>query len=140
MDIRRIPAVCRIDIVRAGGGDADKIRQRPHQHIIARSRPGLVEIELIVVIDIGVVEIVERFPALATGDAIRCQRCIEIVGAVCMPRIAHIVIITGVARGREGVVAADRVLDDLYQRFEIAVESFRTAGPAPDNYGQARCA
>ena len=74
MDVGRIPAIGRIDVVRAGRGDADEIGQRPHQHIVARPRPGLVEIELVMVVDIGVVEIVERFPALARRDAIGRQR------------------------------------------------------------------
>ena len=46
-----------------------------------------------------------------------------------MAGIAHVVVIARIAGGGEGVVAADRILDDLDQRLEIAVEGLgRQAG------------
>ena len=39
-----------------------------------------------------------------------------------MAGIAHVVVVTRVAGGGEGVMAAHRVLHDLNERFELAVE------------------
>ena len=73
----------------------------------------------------GVVEVIQRFPALAWRYAIGRKRTIEIVRAIDMARIAHIVIVTAVAGSRERIVTSDRILNDLDQRLEMAPEGFR---------------
>ena len=40
-----------------------------------------------------------------------------------MARITHVVVVARIAGGCEGVVPSDRILHDLHQRLEIAVES-----------------
>src|SRR5438093_126782 len=62
------------------------------------------------IVDPRVVEIIDRFPALARRHLIRFERAIEILGAVHMARIADIVIIAAVAGGGEEVMPPDRVL------------------------------
>ena len=74
------------------------------------------------VVNIGVVEIIERFPALARRNAIGRQSMVEIIGAIDMARIAHVVVIARIAGGGEGIMAPDRILDDLHQRLEIPIE------------------
>ena len=43
MDVGRVPGIRRIDIVGAGGGDADEIGDRAQENVVAGPRPGLVE-------------------------------------------------------------------------------------------------
>ena len=74
------------------------------------------------IVDPRVVEIIDRFPALARRHLIRFERAIEILGAVPMARIADIVIIAAVAGGGEEVMPPDRVLDDFHQRLEVEAE------------------
>ena len=81
-------------------------------------------------VDVGVVEIVDRFPAFSRGNAIGRQRMVEGLGAVHMPRIAHVIVVAAVAGGGEGIMPSHRVLHDLDQRLELAVEGLG---------GKARC-
>ena len=74
------------------------------------------------VVQIGVVEEVDGFPAAAGGYAVRVQHGVEVVAAVDVARVANFLVVLGVARRVEGVVAAHRVVDDLDHRFEVVRE------------------
>ena len=121
MDIGRVPTVGRVNIAGAGRRYAYHVLQRAHQYVIARAGPGLVEIKLVAVIDVGIEEQVDRHPALACAHAIGLQRIVEVVGAVHVPGITHVIVVFGRARRPEGVVPPAGVLNDLDQRFEIDV-------------------
>ncbi|ODA65903.1 hypothetical protein A7A08_03216 [Methyloligella halotolerans] len=116
LDVRGAPAIGRVDIVGAGRRGADDVGQRAEQHVVPGPRPGLVQPDPVIVVDEGVVEEVDRRPALAGRDRIGLQTGVEVVRAVGMARIAHILVILGVAGQHERVVAADRVLDHLHER------------------------
>jgi hypothetical protein len=73
----------------------------------------------------GVVEVIDGLPPFAGCYAIGRQRTIEIVRAVYVTGIPHIVIVSAVAGGRERVVTSDRILNDLNKRLEMAPEGFR---------------
>ena len=124
MDVGRVPAIGGVDVVGAGRGDADEVGQRAQQHIVARPRPRLVEVECVIGVNAGVVEEVERHPALARGDPVGRQRLVEIIGAVDVAGIAEVVVIARIAGKREGVVAADGVAHHLDQRLHVLVEAF----------------
>ena len=138
MDVARVPGIRRVDVVGAGGGDADEIGDGAQQNIVAGPRPWLVEVDDVMGVDAGVVEEIQRHPALAGGNAVGVERAVEIVGAVDVARIAHVLVEFGVAGERERVVAADRVLHDLDQRLHVLVEAFgRQAGGGIAEAGQA---
>ena len=124
MHVGGLPSIGRVDVVRAGGGHADDISQRPQKYIIARPRPRLIEVEHVVRIDAGIVEEVERHPALARGDPVRREFFVEIVGAVDVPGIALVVVIARVTGKPEGIVAPDCVANHLHQRLHLLIEGF----------------
>ena len=53
------------------------------------------------------------------------QHPVEVLGAVHVAGIAHVIVVAAVAGRGEGIVPAHRVLNDLDQRFELAVEGLR---------------
>ena len=129
VNVGRLPAIGGIDVVGAGRGHADEIGQSPHQDVVARPRPRLIEIELVILVDVGVVEIVEGLPALSGPDAVGLQRPVEVLRAIDVPGVAHVVVVAGVAGGGESIVATAGVLHDLDQRLELAIERLgRQAG------------
>ena len=121
MDIRHLPGIRWVDVVGAGRRGAHEIAQRAHHHVVARARPGLVADQLHVAVKRRVVEEVERFPAFAGGDLERAHGAVEVVGAVDMTGVAEVLVVLGLARERERVVAADRVADDLDERLHVEV-------------------
>ena len=56
MDVRRVPGVRRIDIVRAGGRHADEVGKGADEHVITGPRPRLVEEDAVICVYAGVVE------------------------------------------------------------------------------------
>ena len=78
MNIGRVPAVGWIDIAGAGGGYADHVLECTHQDIVAGTGPGLVEIHLVGIVDIGVKKQVDRHPAGTRLDTKGLQRAVEI--------------------------------------------------------------
>ena len=86
-----------------------------------RSRPRLVRREDHVRVEAGVVEEVERLPALARRDLERRHLPVEVLRAVHVARIAHVLVVLRRAGEREGVVPPDRVADDLDQRIHVHV-------------------
>ena len=124
MDVRRRPAIGGIDVVGAGRRGADQVGQRPEQNVVAGPRPGLVHADGVVGPDEGVVEEVDRRPAGARRDPVGLQRAVEVLGAVVMPRIPHVLVVFRRAGEQEGVVPADRVAHDLHQRRHPRVEIF----------------
>ena len=124
MDVGGLPSIGRVDVVRAGGGHADDISQRPQKYIIARPRPRLIEVEHVVRIDAGIVKKVERHPALARGNPVRRELFVEIVGADDMPGIALVVVIARETGKPEGIMAPDRIANHLHQRLHLLIEGF----------------
>ena len=135
MDVGRRPAVGRVDVVGTGRRGADQIGHGAHQHIVARSRPGLVEEDLVLRVHPGVEEEVDRRPALARRDRVARQRAVEVLRAADMAGIAHVVVVLGGAGELEGVVPADRVAHHLDQRLHVGVEELR--GEAGAGIGEA---
>ena len=136
LDFGQAPAIGGIDVARAGRGGADKVGQRPHQHVVAGPRPGLVEPDGVLRVDIGVVEKVDRRPAAICADLVGGERAVEIVRAVGVAEIAHVLIVAGGAGEIERVVPADGVLHDLDQRIAVAVEELARTGRAWDRRGR----
>ena len=128
VNVGGVPAVRRVDVVRAGGGDAHQVGQRPQQNVIAGARPRLVEDEQVLAVDLGVVEEVHGHPAAPGLNRIRLQGHVEVVRAVGVAGIALVLVILGGAGEAEGVVAHAGVLHHLDQRREILVEIL---GPLP---------
>ena len=62
------PGVGGVDVVGAGRRGAHEVGHRPQQHVVAGPRPGLVETRTLSASKRGVVEEVERRPALALRD------------------------------------------------------------------------
>ncbi len=125
VNVGKVPAIGRRGVVGAGRGDADKIGQRPQEHIVAGPRPGLVRDHQPVGVDGGVEKEIDRHPAGAGVYALVGQRLVEIVRAVGMAGIADVVIIFRRAGQREGVMAAAGVLHHLDQRLHVLVVVFR---------------
>jgi hypothetical protein len=122
VDVGRVPGVRRVDVIGAGRGRADQVGQGAQQHIVAGPRPGLVEEQLVGLVEVGVVEEVQRGPAAPLRDAERPQLGVEVVGAVDVTGIPLVLVVLGVAGQREGVVPADGVPDHLDQRAHVLVE------------------
>ena len=58
------------------------------------------------------------------------QRMVEVVGTVCMAEIAHVFVIFCCTGQPEGVMPADRVLEDFDQRLHVHIIIFgREPGP-----------
>ena len=125
MHLRGVPGVGRVDVVGAGAREADEVGRGAQQHVVARSRPRLVDEVLVVRVEGGVEEEVDRRPALARLDRVRLELRVEVVGAVDVAEVAHVLVVLGGAGEAEGVVAADRVADDLDERLEVVVEELR---------------
>ena len=121
LDFGELPAIRWVDVIRARGGGADEVGERAHQHVVAGTRPGFVEPDLVLVIDVGVVEEVDGRPAAAAVDAVRRHRDVEVIGAVGVPEVACVFIGARGAGQSKRVVAADRVLHDFNERVAIAV-------------------
>ena len=125
VDVGGIPAVRRVDVVRASGRDADQIGQRPQQNVVAGARPRLVEGEQVLAVDDSVVEEVHGHPAAPGLNCIRLQGGIEVVRAVDVAGVAQVLVIPGGTSEAEGVVAHARILHQLHQRHEVLVDIFR---------------
>ena len=121
MDIRHLPGVRGVDVVGAGRRRAHQVAHRPQHHVVAGPRPRLVGDQLHVAVKRGVVEEVQRLPALARRDLERSQRAVEVVGAVDVPGVAEVLVVLGLAGERERVVAADGVAHHLDQRVHVEV-------------------
>ena len=121
VDVGALPGVGRVDVVGAGRRGAHQVAHRPQQHVVARPRPGLVHQQLVVAVEARVVEEVERLPALALGDAEGRDLGVEVVGAVHVAGVAHVLVVLGLAGEPEHVVAADRVAHHLHQRVHVDV-------------------
>ena len=120
-----LPAVGRVDVVRAGRRRADEVVERLEQHEVAGTRPRLVQEQHVVRVEARVVEEVQRLPALARRDRERVELGVEVLGAVDVAEVAHVLVVLARARERERVVPADRVLDDLAQRVHVEVVVLR---------------
>ena len=120
--LRGVPGVGRVDVVGAGAREADEVGRGAQQHVVARARPRLVDDVLVVRVEGGVEEEVDRRPALARLDRVRLELRVEVVGAVDVAEVAHVLVVLRGAGEAEGVVAADRVADDLDERLEVVVE------------------
>ena len=95
VDLGRVPAVGRVDVAGTGRGGADQVSHGTQQHIVAGPRPGLVQVDPQAVIQQGVVEEVDRRPAAAGFYRRGSQHFVEVVGAVDVARIAHVLVILG---------------------------------------------
>ena len=122
VDVGRIPGVGRVDVIGAGRGGADQVGHGPQQDVVPRLGPGLVEQQLVRLAEGGVVEEVEGRPAAPGRDAVRRELRVEVVGAVQVARVAHVLVVLGVAGQRERVVPADGVPHHLHQRAHVLVE------------------
>ncbi len=116
-----IPGVRGVDVVGARRRRADEVGHRAHQHVVAGARPGFVADQDVVGGEPGVEEQVERGPALARGDRVRGDLHVEVVGAVDVAEVTHVLVVLRVACQREGVVAPDRVAHDLDQWVHVGV-------------------
>ena len=121
VDVGELPAVRRVDVVRARRRGAHQIGHRPQQHVVAGARPRLVEDEDVARVEAGVVEEVERLPALALGDPVGRDLAVEVLRAADVPGVAHVLVVLGRAGEREGVVAPDGVAHDLHERVHVDV-------------------
>ena len=119
MDVGWDPAVCGVDVAGTRRRDAHQVGERPEQDVVAGSGPGFFEEDLVVVVEVGVEEEVDGLPALAGSHAEGGQDPVEVVAAVDVAGVAHLLVVPGVAGRVEGVVAADRVLDDLDEGFAV---------------------
>ncbi len=117
----RVPRVRGVDVVGAGAREADEVGVRAEEDVVAGPRPRLVRDEHVVGVEGGVEEEVERRPALSRLDRVRQQLRVEVVRAVDVAEVAHVLVVLRVARQREGVVPADGVADDLDQRLLVGV-------------------
>ncbi len=125
LDVGRVPAVGRVDIAGAGGRDADNVRQRPKQHVVARTRPGVVHADRVGVVQQRVEEVVDRRPAASGPDAEGGKLAVDVVRTVDMAGIAQILVIARGTGQPERVMPPDRVLHDLDQRLVIDGEVLR---------------
>ena len=122
MDVGGVPGVGGVDVVGAGRGRADQVGHGPQQHVVARPRPRLVEEQLVGLAEERVVEEVQRGPAAPGRDAEPAELPVEVVGAVHVARVAHVLVVLGVAGQRERVVPAHGVAHHLDQRAHVLVE------------------
>ena len=114
-----MPAVGGVDVAWAGRRDADQIGQRSQEYVVAGSGPRFLKVELIRVVQVGVVEEVDGLPAAAGSDVVGGQDLVEVFAAVDVARVAHVLVVLGVAGRVEGVVATHRVVDDLHHGLEV---------------------
>ena len=121
VDRRDLPAVRRVDVVRARRRGADEVAHRAEQDVVAGARPRLVHHEDVVRVEARVVEEVERLPAHPRRDPERRHLPVEVLRAVDVARVAPVLVVLGRTREAEGVVAADRVADDLDERILVDV-------------------
>ena len=122
VDVGDVPAVGRVDVVRACGRRAHQIRHRAHQDVVAGARPGLVGDDHVVVVHARVEEEVDGLPAGPRGDAVLRDLAVEVVGAVHVAGVAGVLVVARRAGEPERVVAADRVAHHLHERVHVHVE------------------
>ncbi len=120
VDVGDLPAVRGIDVVGTRGRGADEIVRRPQEHVVTGSRPRLVRGQEAIGVG-GVEEEVEGGPALPLGDPVRIEDAVEVVGAVDVPRVAHVLVVLRVAGELERVVPSDRVAHHLDERVHVGV-------------------
>ena len=141
LDIGGIPGIGRIDVVGTTGGSTDQIRQRPQQHIVAGAGPRFVAADAAIGLHERVVEKIERGPSGARRNPERRDRAVEVVGAVGVPRVAHVCVIFGRTGEHERVMPADSVAYHFHQRLHARVEVFAVqTGPRHRlTHQRARC-
>ena len=123
VNIGGVPAIDRVQIIGTGGRDRDQIGQRLHRHIVARTGPCLVDRDVVVVpVDPGVEEEIDRRPRTAALNAERRKRLTDIVRAVDVTGKAALLVAPRRAGQRERVVTPDRVLPDRQQRPDVLIE------------------
>ena len=125
VDVRDLPPVRGIDVVRARRRRADEIREGAHQDVVAGARPGLVRDQHVVAVEAGVEEEVHRLPARPLRDSVRRHLVVEVLRAGDVARVAEVVVVLLRAGEPERVVATDRVLHDLHERVHVDVEELR---------------
>ena len=122
VDVGGYPAVGGVDVAWTGRRHAHEVGEGTQQNVVAGPGPRFLEVELVVVIQVGVVEEVDGLPAAAGSHAVGRQDHVEVVAAVDVSRVAHVGVVLGVACRVEGVVATDGVLDDLDHGSHVHVE------------------
>ena len=113
LNIGRVPAVGRVNVARAGGGNAQQIGVRAQQYIVAGARPRLVQINPVGRINHRVEEEINRRPAAPRAHIVFCHAGVDVVGAVDMTRIAHVLVKSRGASDAKSVVAPASVLHNL---------------------------
>ena len=121
MDVGGVPGVRGVDVVRAGRRGAHQVGHRAQEHVVAGARPGLVRDQDVVGVERGVEEEVERRPALPLGDLVHGEGPVEVVRAVDVAGVPHVLVVLRVAGERERVVPPHRVADDLDERIHVGV-------------------
>ncbi len=119
LDVGGLPPVGGVDVGGARGGDAHEVGRRAQQHEVARPGPRLVRHERVLVVDHRVVEEVGRRPARPRLEPVGFHLGVDVVGAVHVAGIAHVVVVAGKAGEPERIVPADRVLDHLDERLLV---------------------
>ena len=130
LDVGRIPSVRGIDVARTRGGEAHEVGESPHEHEIPRTRPRVVHPDGVAVVEQGVVEEIDRGPSAARPDSEPFPLGVDVVRAVHMPRVSHVLVVACGACEPEEVVATASILDQFQQRLVIDGVVLRVqAGP-----------
>ena len=97
VDVGGLPPVGGVDVARAGRRHADQVGKGTEEDVVAGSRPRLLEVELVRVVEVGVVKEVDGLPAPAGGDSVRLKGLVEVVAAVDVAWVAHVLVVLGIA-------------------------------------------
>ena len=122
MDVCWVPTVGRINVVRTSRGHTDQVGECLHQNVVARSGEGLVQIDDIIVVHTRVVEKVKCHPSFAARHTVFVEREVEVLCAVGMAWVAHVVIIAICASQQESIVSTASILNQLQQRFHTEIK------------------
>jgi hypothetical protein len=125
VDLRRVPAVRGVDVVRAGAREAHEVGRSAQEHVVAGARPRLVEEVRVLRVERRVVEEVDRRPAAPGLDRVGLELGVEVVRAVDVAEVAHVLVVLRRAGQPECVVATHGVADDFHERLEVVVEELR---------------
>ena len=130
LDVGGVPPVRGIDVARTRGGEAHEVGQSAHEHEVARARPRIVHPDGVAVVEQGVVEVIDRGPSTAGPDSEPLALGVDVVRAVHVPGISHVLVVARGAREAEEIVTTARILDQLHQRLVIDGVVLRVqAGP-----------
>ena len=124
-----LPAVSGVDVAWAGGRDADQVGQRAKENVVAGSGPRFVEVNLIVGGQVGVEEEVDGLPSSTGGDLVGLQCPVEVVAAVGVPWVTHVVVVLGITGGIKSVVPSDCVLDNLQHGTHVDLSLIHISEP-----------